>query len=251
MSGAREMAMDRERLAAFVDGELSPEEAAAVVLHLADHPADQAYVDDLFAANAALADAFGAPVTERVPETILATIDVAAARAAILPFRLRPVGVAAGLAMAAALTAVVVLLRPEPGPTLALGPVMGGSALAEALDLLPSGVVTELPDGREMMVLASFAVEGGHCREVEVLDRAAVEVELGLACQGDAVVGGHGGWQVEVVLKEALGREVEDGFVTADGAMAIGLSPFLDQRGAGLALTPEEEAAAIGAGWGR
>ena len=47
--------IDRTRLAAFVDGELSPEEAAAVVMHLADHPADQAYVDDLFAANAALA----------------------------------------------------------------------------------------------------------------------------------------------------------------------------------------------------
>ena len=48
-------AMDRARLAAFVDGELSPEDSAAVVMHLADHPADQAYVDDLFAANAALA----------------------------------------------------------------------------------------------------------------------------------------------------------------------------------------------------
>lgn len=245
------MAMDRERLAAFVDGELSPEEAAAVVLHLADHPADQAYVDDLFAANAALANAFGAPVTERVPDTILATIDGAAARAAILPFRLRPVGVAAGLAMAAALTAVAVLTRPEAGPALALGPVMGGSALAEALDVLPSGVVAKMPDGREMMVLASFAVEGGHCREVELMDRAATAIELGLVCQGEEVVGGHGGWQVEVVLKEAFGTAAAEEFVAAEGAMAMGLSPFLDQRGAGLALTPEEEAAAIAAGWGR
>ena len=252
MSGAgKGMAMDRERLAAFVDGELSPEEAAAVVLHLADHPGDQAYVDDLFAANAALADAFGAPAMERVPDTILATIDGAAARAAILPFRLRPVGLAAGFAMAAALTAFAVLLRPEAGPALALGPVIGGSALAEALDVLPSGGVAELPDGREMMVLASFAVEGGHCREVEVMDPAAAEIELGLACKGQDMVGGHGGWQVEVVLKEALSTEMAEGFVAAEGAMATGLSPFLDQRGAGLAMTPEEEEAAIAAGWGR
>ncbi len=50
----------QDPLAAFVDGELSPEEAAEVVMHLADHPADQTYVDDLFAANAALAEAFSA-----------------------------------------------------------------------------------------------------------------------------------------------------------------------------------------------
>jgi anti-sigma factor RsiW len=34
--------MDRERLAAFVDGALAPEDAATVVMHLADHPQDQA-----------------------------------------------------------------------------------------------------------------------------------------------------------------------------------------------------------------
>ena len=242
--------MDKEELAAFVDGELSPEEAAAVVLHLADHPADQAYVDDLFAANAALADAYGAPVSERVPDGILATIDGAVARAAILPFRLRPVGVAAGVAFAAALSATVVLLQPEDTPTLALGPVMGGSALAEALDLMPSGEVASLPDGREMMVLSSFAVESGHCREVEVMDRDLGQIELALVCQGPDVQGGHAGWQVEVVLQEALPTQAgQDGFAPADGAMVTGLSAFLDLRGAGLPLTPEEEAAAIAASW--
>ena len=251
MSGAgMKRAMDKEELAAFVDGELSPEEAAAVVLHLADHPADQAYVDDLFAANAALADAFGAPVSERVPDGILATIDGAVARAAILPFRLRPVGVMAGLAFAATLAAAVVLLQPKDTPTLALGPVMGGSALAEALDLMPSGEVALLPDGREMMVLSSFAVNSGHCREVEVMDREADQIELALICQGPEVQGGHAGWQVEVVLQEALpAQAAAEGFVAADGAMVTGLSPFLDQRGAGLALTPEEEAAAIAESW--
>lgn len=243
--------MDRERLAAFVDGELSPEEAAAVVLHLADHPADQAYVDDLFAANAALAAAFGAPATERVPDAILDTIDGAAVRAKILPFRLRPVGVVAGMAMAATLAAAVVLLRPVEGPTLALGPVMGGSALAEALDLMPSGTVTDLPDGREMMVLASFAVEGGHCREVEVLDPGASEVELALVCLDAEARGEGAGWQVEVVLKEALATGAESGFVPASGAEVAGLTAFLDAWGAGPALTPEEEAAAIDATWGK
>jgi len=34
----RPTALDKHRLAAFADGELSPEEAAALVIHLADHP---------------------------------------------------------------------------------------------------------------------------------------------------------------------------------------------------------------------
>jgi hypothetical protein len=244
-------AMDKEELAAFVDGELSPEEAAAVVLHLADHPADQAYVDDLFAANAALANAFGAPASERVPDAILDTIDGAVVRAAIIPFRLRPVGIAAGMAFAAALSAAVVLLRPEDGPTLALGPVLGGTALAEALDLTPSGVVTDLPDGREMMVLASFAVEGGHCREVEVIDPAAAQVELALVCLEAAAQGDGAGWQVEVVLQEALPAGAQDGFVPATGGDGNGLAAFLDARGAGIALSPEAEAEAIAQTWGR
>ena len=63
-------AFDKDRLAAFGDGELSPEEAAAVVMHLADHPDDQAWVDDLIAANETLAAAFAAPLHEPVPEAI-------------------------------------------------------------------------------------------------------------------------------------------------------------------------------------
>lgn len=59
----RPQMMDKQHLAAFADGELSPEEAAAVVMYLADHPADQAWVDDLMAANAALAQAFSTPCT--------------------------------------------------------------------------------------------------------------------------------------------------------------------------------------------
>jgi anti-sigma factor RsiW len=81
--------MDKDRLAAFVDGELSPEEAAAVVLHLADTPVDQAYVDDLFAANEALAQAFGAPLSEPVPEAIHAAIMGPSAATNVVAFRPR------------------------------------------------------------------------------------------------------------------------------------------------------------------
>lgn len=243
--------MDKEELAAFVDGELSSDEAAAVVLHLAEHPDDQAHVDDLFAVNAALAEAFGAPVSERVPDAILATIDGAVARAAILPFQLRPVGVVAGLAMAAALSAAVVLLRQHDGPTLALGPVLGGSALAEAMDLMPSGVATVLPDGREMMVQASFAVDGGHCREVDVIDNRLGQIEHALVCLDRAARGDSAGWQVEVVLQQVLDPGLVDETAIDVGAADEELDPFLHARGAGPALTPEEELLAISEIWGR
>lgn len=239
--------MDRDRLAAFVDGELSPEEAAAVVMHLADHPADQAFVDDLFAANAALAAAFAAPLSEPVPPALQAVLDGKGASAQIIPLRprLRPAFMAGALAIAASLAAAVVLFRPAEPSNLALGPVAAGSPLAQVLDTLPSGTPVTEADGRELMILATLPTDTGHCREVEAIDRTAAQIELALACQGAGT-----GWKVEVVLKEPLPTaDGQDGFVTAEGTAAQGLSPFLDQRGAGLALSPAAEADMIAKGW--
>lgn len=237
--------MDRMRLAAFVDGELGPEEAAAVVMHLAEHPADQAYVDDLFAANAALGRAFDAPMREPVPEAVRRVIAPVAAGGQVVPFRRRAFAVGGAVSLAASILGVAVLMG-RPGPVdLALGPVAEGTALAAMLDGLPSGRVEALGQGRDMVVLATLPTPGGHCREVEVMDRAAGEIALALACRE-----GGAGWQVAVVLKEPLAATgTETGFVAADGAEMAGLSAFLDARRAGLALTAEEEAALMARDW--
>jgi len=239
--------MDRTHLAAFVDGELSPEEAAAVVMHLADHPADQAYVDDLFAANAALAAAFAAPLSEPMPASLRAALHEEPAPAQILPFRprMRPALWAGGAALAASLVAALVLFRPAEPSALALGTVAAGTPLAQALDTLPSGMPSTETPGRDLMILATLPTDTGPCREVEVIDRTAAQIELGLACRDAGK-----GWVIEVVLKEPLPtNDGQDGFVTAEGAAAQGLSPFLDQRGAGLALSPEAEGDLIAKGW--
>lgn len=238
--------MDRTRLAAFVDGELSPEEAAAVVMHLADHPADQAFVDDLFAANAALAQAFAAPLAEPVPAAMQHMI-TGPAPAQIIPLRprARPALIAAGTALAASLAIALVLFRPADPLSLALGPVADGSPLAQALNTLPSGTAFSETDDRDLMILATLPTDTGPCREVEVIDSNAAQIEMALACHDQTT-----GWRVEVVLKEPLpAANGQDGFVTADGTAAQGLSPFLDQRGAGLALSPEAEAELIAKGW--
>ncbi len=252
MSGA--VAFDRERLAAFVDGELSPEEAAEVVLHLADHPDDQAWVDELMAANAVLARAFGGPVTEPVPPAILAAIGVQAPQEAaqVIPFRPSRArgmagGFAGGLAIAATVAGVALLvgLMREPAATLALGPVAPDSGLAAFLNEAPSGFAQELDGVGEVMILASMPTTDGFCRELEVMDEGAGLLKAGIACST-----GGGDWDVAVLIEERLPEgEAEDAFTAASGVLSAGLSPFLDQVGAGMVMTPEDEAAAIAAGW--
>jgi hypothetical protein len=173
--------LDRALLAAFVDGALSPEDAAAVIMHLADHPQDQAYVDDLIAANEALAAAFADPLHEPVPEAIraaimgdLATGDTAGAPESrrVIPFpprRPTAVWIGGALALAASVAAVAVLLTGGPGPSdapfgvrlLTVGPVGDGSDLDRALSELPALEPLTLEDGQEIMVLATMRTADG------------------------------------------------------------------------------------------
>ena len=230
-------AMTPERLAAFVDGELTPEEAAQVVLHLADHPDDQALVDEMVAANLALQRAFGAPMAEPVPPAILATLGMG--QVVILRRRAVPLwGALLGAGLAAA--AAVVAMLPGDGVGLGVGPVAEGTALHQVLTARASGDATALADGSTLAVLASMPATGGWCREVERLGEGISEVAL--ACTEGA------GWRVEVVLAEGL-APTPDGFVPASGEAAAALTPWLDRRGAGAVLTPDQERAALAAGW--
>ncbi|MEO0751691.1 MAG: zf-HC2 domain-containing protein [Pseudomonadota bacterium] len=243
--------MDKDRLAAFVDGEMSPEEAAEVVMHLADHPEDQAYVDELMAANQALAQAFDAPLNEPVPAKIRETIMGAEPDGIVVPFRRRPLAMAgAGLALAASVALAVVILpvlrNGYSDTQLALGPVAEDTALDRALENLPSGIPEAMESGPEIMILATLPVPDGFCREVEVIDEDADRLDFGIACLGET------GWSVEVTLSEPLSSSgTEDGFVTASDTEVQSLQPFLDRLGAGLPLDAEAEADAIAQGWAR
>lgn len=246
--------IDRAMLAAFADGELSPEDAARVVMHLADHPADQAHVDDLMAANAALQRAFAAPLAEPVPDRFRDLILGAtpAPPATVVPFPRRVLAsartgwLAAGLAAAAALAAVAVLApqgAPAPGAVLAAGLVAPGSDLAAILATAPSGAAQALGADRALTVLASLPAAQGFCREVELIDRAAATLSVALACTEGA------GWSVAVVVTEALPEAQAQVIVPASGAAGADLGPWLDRLGAGLVLDPAQEAAAIANGW--
>ncbi|PJF09236.1 anti-sigma factor [Pseudorhodobacter sp. MZDSW-24AT] len=237
--------MDKERLAAFADGALTPEEAAAVVMHLVDHPQDQAYVDDLMAANAALAQAFAAPMSEPVPARIRAAIEERAPEGAkVVPYARRLPLRMGGLALAASV-ALAAFLWPQTEPLrLTVGDVPAGSRLDGHLQGLPSGEVAVLESGAELTILATLPTPQGLCREVEVIDRGAGRVDLALACRQPE------GWRVEVALSEPVpeGR-AEAGYVAAEGGDTLALTPWLDRLGAGLALDAAAEAEAMARGW--
>jgi Putative zinc-finger len=247
--------IDKAQLAAFADGELSPEEAAAVVMHLADHPEDQTFVDEVMAANLALGRAFAAPLQEPVPARFTAlllpeTAQLTTGSANIIAFpkalRTRVVLaglLSAGLAIAAALTAVAFL--PSAGTGLSVGPVAQGSALNEVLFTTPSGETVAFGAQNTVTVLSSLPAKAGYCREFEVVSQGSRQVQLGLACQDG------NGWTLDVVVTEVLQMDdgSNDGYAAASGHDDGAIVRWLDRRGAGSVMTAAQEAERIAAGW--
>lgn len=248
----RSTVMGKDRLAAFVDGELSPEEAAAVVMHLADHPQDQAYVDDLTAANVALSRAFAAEVDEPVPDRlrhlimgqkITASVLSVGLKAVMRPLTALLAGLALGAAVAASLAVAVFLPAVDPHD-LSPGPLAADFPLIPALASLPSGTAQVLEDGAEVMILATLPTPTGFCREIEIIHARNGRLEAALVCTAGA------GWTVEVVLTENYAdAAATEGFGTASGNEGQSFTPFLDRIGAGAVLSLAEEAAAITRGW--
>lgn len=241
--------IDAERLAAYVDGALEPEEAAGVVMHLADSPEDRDHVEQLVALNALLAAAYAAPLAEPVPARIRQVIEPRR----VIPFvpRRRAGAVVGALLAAAASVALVawlgiggeVPLAGAPG----VGPVPAGSELHAALEANPSGMVVDFPDGDEITLIASFRDGSGRpCREFELMQGDAAEFSRGIACRGD-----EGAWSIAVVVSEPLGTGpgAEGGYMLASGATDRALSGALDALGAGPSLAPAAEQALIAAGW--
>ncbi|MDZ4392878.1 anti-sigma factor family protein [Cypionkella sp.] len=248
----RSTILDKDRLAAFVDGEMSPEDAAAVVMHLADNPQDQAYVDDLMATNSALAQAFSAPLFEPVPAHLHDLILGSVAEDKVVRFRPKSVtrggilllsGLATGAALAASLV-LAVFLPAIDANKLALGPLTTDSPLHQVLASLPSGTVQTMANGAEVMILSSLPTTNGFCREVEVIHVEAQLLEAALACTEGAA------WTIEVIITEGLADATQaEGFATASGAEAQSFTPFLDRIGAGTFLSSEEESNAIARRW--
>lgn len=238
------MEMNEQTFAAYVDGELSPEDAAKVVLHLADHPRDRARVDALMELNEALGQAYDQPMNEPAPRRILAAIE--GRRVLAFPGLRRPAPRAALWAASGALAAgfaAFLLLSParDAGDDIAAGVILNASPAAEALSQLGSGASRFVGAGRELRVVASYrAADNRLCREFRLTGAAGAEA--GLACAED------GGWRIEA-LAARQGADATQAITPAAGAHDDPVEAALDAIGAGMVLPPAEEARAIAAGW--
>ena len=252
-----ETTMDQARLAAFVDGELTPEDAAAVVMHLANHPADQAFVDELMALNEMIADAYDAPLHEPAPEAILSTI-AANGEAQSLPDSVvaistwrrarTPAAWGLGGALAASLAMFLVINNSgggDPGQV-AVGPIPSAHPQSYALNELGAGQSRIQADGRKFGVTASFQTpDRGVCREFSITDPSEGILKTGVACPAAEPAEG---WVIEVV-DIVTPESTSTAFIPASGIQADPIGDFLDSVGAGRALAPEEEGIARSECW--
>ena len=261
MAGWDETERD-ELIVAWLDGMMSPEDAAQFKAELARDPELAEQVATWGTNDALLRAAFRAPIVEGVNEALLARMKLAppvapaeqeppnGATALRFPERpandnpARPRSLRRWLAPAGGLLAAglaVAVLLPGQKQGNAAGPPM--AQLASAMEHLPSRSARTLPDGLRVTLVLSFAAKDGRfCREYTVSGSRAGG---GIACKGTA------GWTVEA--RSSSGAVPEDAGVIrqAGGPDGAALDAAYARLGASDPLPVEAEQRLIASGWER
>jgi hypothetical protein len=220
-------------LMALADGELSPQDAAPLLARVAADPAMAERFEVFVTTRALMRDAYDAgPVPDRLVNAILAAPAEAAPN--VVAFPTRKARLLAPMALAASLVLAV-----------GVGSFMGArgpASLPSAVDIaeIAAGELATLPtggeagfDGGQGRVLGSYDTERGLCRLIAVTATAGRE-ERAVVCRETDT------WTVALAI-----TAVDKAYVPAsDEAVAL-IDGFLDQIGAGPALSPEDEAAAL------
>ncbi|QPC99422.1 anti-sigma factor family protein [Qipengyuania soli] len=225
------MTISREEIAAFADGELSPERQAVVAAAVAADPDLAAQVEAHRALKAQLAAHF-APIAEQpVPDHLAAmlrpkeaeVVDFAAARERVEARRRLPRwAIYAGPALAASLALALFLPR---GGSDELDP--------QLLAALDDQLVSEQPSDAETRILLSFRNrEDEFCRAYSVPGRSAI------ACRTTD------GWQDRAEVEYSPGSSTD--------YRQASTNPIFEQvqeMATGPALDAEQEASARSSGW--
>jgi hypothetical protein len=237
-------------VAAFLEGRLAGADADRVAAALETDPAAQAAAERAAGAGAAtdalLREAYAAPLGEPAPRAMLDAVRGSAGR--VVPFERRrprptwaPAALAASVALVAGLAGGLALTGRGPSPveTAALGLGAATGAAAAALEGAPTGT-----EGGGLRLAGSFRDAAGRpCREFDALDAAGDALGHGVACRdADA-------WRVVALAAATDGAAGGEGYAPASGTEADPLAAALRALGAGPALSPAEEADAIGRGW--
>ncbi|RUT28840.1 hypothetical protein EMQ25_15740 [Arsenicitalea aurantiaca] len=240
-----------EMLMAFVDGELEPEEAERIAALSGRDSGIGTRIARFERSRAAVAGAFGAVRSEPAPDWLvhaaLGATPIASARRAAdtrkgFGQRLGAFWSRDGLAVAASLVLVAGLggylasglLRSEETPFLARATspeLLDRLALARSGETVRVAQVSATPIG-------SYPVAGGICRIYEANAQAGAGLRA-LACHVE------GQWRVPLAVRQGNGQSYQ----TASAAALGAVDAYLDSIEAGSALSANEEAARIAAGW--
>jgi hypothetical protein len=243
------MTIDPERLAAYADGQLPPDEAARVAAAIAADPALSRQVAAHRALRATLSAHFAPILDESVPPRLAAMLEASRADeaegddnvidfGAMLAARARPAPRRwmMGGAIAASLALGLVL-----GTQVPRGGLMresGGHLVAEgALDRALTGQLAGESGGDTRILLSFRDARGGYCRGFETGGTA------GIACRAD----GH--WAI--VRSQSGGASEPAGDFRQAGSQAAQIMAAAQDMATGPALDPEAERTARDAGWAR
>ncbi len=256
-----------EILMAYADGELTAEQTRELEAWLAVDPALRARLEPFTRTAASLAGAFDRPLSEPVPERLLAVVraHAAAARpasarraeqkssflssiaAALFPegLSLAGAGVAAGLVVIGSVIGVLAarLANHETGAALVAsddsGHLVATGVLGHALATAPS----EVSSGSGATVVTPIKTfrdhDGRLCRQYE-LDAGAAQL-AGVACRDRA-----GTWQIALHSERVAGKPVAGAYETAGSGELPAVRAAVAAMIAGEPLSPDDEKAVLG-----
>ena len=242
--------VNTELLMAYVDGELTPVQAAQVEAAIAANPAMADAVARQFALRRSLVDAYAPVLDEPVPETLtrmLRPSDAASGNVVPLPSRAAPAprsrwGVPQWAAMAASLLLGVAVSQWVSKPDAALLSAGEGGALVAGADLAGSlerqlASVPE-PGGVVAVGLTFRDTTGNYCRSFAIEGSQPL---AGLACRES-----DGNWKVPMVTESTTqSGELRQ----ASTAMPAAVLAEVTARMSGDPLDAAEERQARDAGW--
>lgn len=254
-----------EKLVAYVDGELSAEEAAEIEQALQSdqrvREAVQVFRDTADWSRRAYDDVLHEPVPERLIQA--ASGEETPAVTAITDRAERPArrqGGLAGLAMAASIALAVglgggfglfnLLESGDAGGTgpLMVGTVDDGGALHLALESAATGTLISTGQGGNVMPVNTFlGHDGRHCREFQAVTagRSGLGAAFGIACRQPT-----GSWHVEAIGAPSVATPNQpDRFIAADGANNDPMQVLIGAMSERGPISLEDEAALLANGW--
>lgn len=267
------MRPNEEQMLAYLHGNVSPDERAAIDAYLAASAEGRAALDALKSEITLLSRAFETPMREPAPARLETLIRKASApTAAIIPLRpasalpprppakapsslkryALPIAAALALTIGALGGYMTRLADPPAYPTteIAIGTVPASSPLASVLENESSGTITPATlngAARRLSVVATFKDKGARfCREFEVLALSTDHAPLsaGVACRAAT-----GGWGVEGIARIGMVDGSSGRYQPSGANERDALDGLLSMLGTGTTLPPVDEQAAITNGW--